>query len=128
MKYPKAPVILYFIAGVRPTKEDILKSTKLRGKVSYRNASAVGSEEACEPCDGVSGAVPDTYKKHPSAEQAIATYDADFEAASKLIEDSPAPVVPSAKSDAKDQDGKPTNLPGGDGKLPAWGSKVPDTK
>lgn len=128
MRNVKMPFILFFIAGMIPTAQELQQRSKLRGQIGMRNASKVDPNHACEPCDGVAGAVPEQYaKKFPTYEACIAAFDKKLEDAAKIAGDKPAPK-PAAQPSAeikKGDDGKPTNLPGGDGKLPAWPGTQP---
>lgn len=82
-KYPR---ILFFVASVMPTAEDFAAAERLGPNVAFRNASAVPNDGALEQCDGVAGQVPARYaEKFPTAEDAIAEYEAEREArAAKL--------------------------------------------
>lgn len=148
MKTPKLPFILFFLKGGIPTAEELAAASKIRGRVGYRNGSVVNDGEATEPCDGVAGTVPKAYKKLPTAEQAIANFDKKLEEATKaakaLVGERPpvnpanaqgkqgvaggvvsTPAAAGGNSEATAPKGF-DNLPGGDGKPPAWGSKSDD--
>lgn len=125
-KIPKLPFILFFVAGAVPTTKEIAAATKLRGRVAYRNASAVSVTEGVEPCDGVAGCVPDNYKaKYMSAEKAISLFDKRMEEAEKIAASTvgkpPVKASPTAPKDPA-VTGVPKefqNLPGGDGSVGA---------
>lgn len=121
MKTLKQPFILFFLAGMVPTPKELAEAGKLRARVGYRNASVVNSEDAPEPCDGVAGQVPSPYKKFPTAEQAVASYDKKLEEAAKKAEAAvgkPPVAKPAAGAGGKAPEGF-QNLPGGDGSLGA---------
>lgn len=122
MKTLKQPFVLFFLAGMVPTPEELVEAGKLRARVGYRNASVVSPEDAPEPCDGVAGKVPPTYRKFPTADAAIAAYDKKLAEAAKKAE-STVGKPPVAKSAPGPGAGKAPegfeNLPGGDGSLGA---------
>jgi len=129
MKVLKQPFILFFIAGVKPTPEELKAVSLIQGRIGMRNASRVNPEDKAEPCDGVAGSVPEGfYRKLPTADEAIARFRKSVEDAANLVGDKPAPkpkTPPKPEADKKDGDKTPAgfdNLPGGDGKPPAWGS------
>lgn len=70
------PKILHFIDGPVPTADDNQMLQSHGPGVVFRNAVHVPKkgEGAIEPCDGVSGKVPDTYKHLPSGDDAIEAY------------------------------------------------------
>lgn len=120
MKTLKQPFVLFFLAGMVPTPQELADAGKLRARVGYRNASVVQPEDAPEPCDGVAGAVPPTYKKFPTAEEAIAAYDRKLEEAAKKADAAVGkpPVAKPGPGAGKAPQGF-ENLPGGDGSLGA---------
>lgn len=75
--------ILFFIIGPVPTAEDVAKAGEIGAQVIFRNASAVGEYDKPEDCDGVEGAVPEAYKKFPSAAEGIAKKKREYAEAVK---------------------------------------------
>ncbi len=94
----KAPKILFFIDGFQPTPDDMAAAAEIAGQVCFRNARVIPSEGSLEACDGVAGAVPATYKKLPTAAQAIKSHGAKVKALKQG--DSPAPSVPASQQPA----------------------------
>lgn len=90
----KAPKILYFIDGFQPSPQDMEAASEITGQVCFRNARVIPAEGSLEACDGVAGAVPATYKKLPTAAQAMKAHAAKVKALKQG--DSPAPSVPAA--------------------------------
>lgn len=128
MKTLKQPFVLFFVAGMVPTPEELQAATQLRARVGYRNASVVNDTDVAEPCDGVAGKVPTPYKKFPTAEAAIANYDKRIAEATKIanatVGTPPAATPPGpAASVPKGFE----NLPGGDGSLGAPNADKADT-
>jgi hypothetical protein len=66
----KFPRILYFITEPVPTAEEIIDSRRFGFNVAFRNAQ-LAAEGCPEDCAGVAGAVPESYKKFPEAENVI---------------------------------------------------------
>lgn len=67
----KNNLLLYFVSGFAPSKEDIEYTSKFEGvNLSYRNAGYVFPDTPLEECDAVGGpAVPKQYaEKYPSIE------------------------------------------------------------
>ena len=52
--------ILFFTSGACPTSEEREQAASISGRVVFRNAQFAGSEP-CEPCEAVSGCVPENY-------------------------------------------------------------------
>lgn len=108
-KYPR---ILFFVAGVMPTEEDFAAAEKLGPNVSFRNASAVPNDGALEKCDGVAGKVPARYAEaFPTAEEAIAEYEAEKEARAALLEGDKPPAKPEPKAKPAPTAEKPATAP-----------------
>ncbi len=79
-RYPR---ILFFIKGVMPSAEAMEVAEKYGPNVAFRNANFVPSSGAIEKCDGVAGEVPETYKKCPTAEDALKKFEEERKAASE---------------------------------------------
>lgn len=108
-KYPR---ILFFVASVMPTEEDFAAAEKLGPNVAFRNASAVPEDGALEKCDGVAGKVPKRYAEtYPTAEEAIADYEAEKEARAALLESDTPPAKPEGKAKAAPAAEKPATAP-----------------
>ncbi len=103
----KPAKILFFIAGVLPTKEDYEAAQKLgnSSSVVFRNASQVPKERhALENCDGVAGAVPECYAKtFPSAKEAIETNKKEFKKLTDSISDEKPPKLVELTDEQKAQ-------------------------
>lgn len=69
------PRILYFINGAMPSDEAQEVAETYGPNVAFRNANFVPSSGALEKCDGVAGEVPETYRKLPSAEDALKAFE-----------------------------------------------------
>lgn len=59
--------ILFFIAGMVPTAEEIAEAEKI-GLCVYRNGACYDSATSTEVCDYVAGAVPAIYDSFPRLE------------------------------------------------------------
>ena len=118
----KLAKILYFIEGPLPTGEQQHEAANIRGDVSFRNALAVPEEEVgcLEDCDGVAGKVPDVYAQaFPSANEAVAKYNAKLKAQRDRVGDSAPEQQPTKKErNYMGQQDKPETDP----------SKRPDTE
>lgn len=57
--------ILFFIAGMVPTEDEIKESNKL-GFCAYRNSSNYKNATSTEQCDFVAGLVPEIYSDFPT--------------------------------------------------------------
>ena len=95
-KYPR---ILYFIKGVMPSAEAQEVAEALGTNVAFRNANFVPTFGAPEKCDGVAGDVPELYKKFPTAEEALKTFE---EARKEAIEKAKAGKEARAKQSEVD--------------------------
>lgn len=71
MKFPR---ILFFIEGTLPTPEQRAEIFKYGPNAAFRNARMATGDHSPEPCDGVTGEVPDAYKKMPSADDAMKAF------------------------------------------------------
>ncbi len=81
----KQPKIIFFIDGPVPSEAEKLDAFDLGVPVQFRNAQHVSRIE--EECDGVTGHVPEAYKDHPTAEDALKAYKAEVKKArAKLLE------------------------------------------
>jgi hypothetical protein len=74
------PKVLYFINGPVPSPNDNVAANGLRGRganVSFRNARYADGDQhgAPEAADGVLGAIPESYKKHTTADEAMTKYE-----------------------------------------------------
>ena len=56
--------ILFFIAGMAPTEEELVESRKI-GICTFRNASNYDAVTSAETCDFVAGLVPALYADFP---------------------------------------------------------------
>lgn len=93
----KAPRILYFLRGPVPTNEERNDAHRYGTNVAFRNASLVGTDDACEICDGVAGAVPVAYKGKPDGKAVISAHLAKIEYKEPVAaEVTFAPVAPAA--------------------------------
>lgn len=89
----RVPRILFFIKGTVPTLEQQLEAEDLvPARVAFRNANLVAPEGSLEICDGVTGDVPDRYKKaYPNAKKALEDFaEARKAAYEKLAKDADA--------------------------------------
>lgn len=68
----KLPKILYFIEGSVATAAEQLEIDSIHANVSLRNASMINPEWTAEACDGVAGAVPESYAHMPNQAEALA--------------------------------------------------------
>ena len=88
----KKPVILFFVDGFVASPEELSQGGNIpNATVHYRNAQQVAYDENPEPCDGVFGAVPPSYKHLPSAKEAVAKYEESLQAKKKASGDVEAP-------------------------------------
>ncbi|QDH84451.1 hypothetical protein Axy20_046 [Achromobacter phage vB_AxyS_19-32_Axy20] len=71
MKHPK---IIFFTRGIVPNKKEAEAIRSIPFPVSVRNAEHIGPKDACEPCAGVMGHIPDQYDDHPDGKQVVAAY------------------------------------------------------
>lgn len=83
MATKKQPKIICFTMGSVPSVEALELADKYGSGVVFRNAHFVGSGDKPEDCDGVCGVVPEIYKKHPTAEEAVAVHKEQVEAERK---------------------------------------------
>lgn len=95
--------ILFFVNGATASKENLLEAQKFNANVQFRNATKIGKDDKVEPCHGVAGAVPETYKGFPKAEDAIADFEKKLEEALKETGEEKAPAIEEKeeKEDAK---------------------------
>lgn len=108
-KYPR---ILFFVASVMPTAEDFAAAELLGPNVAFRNASAVPNDGALEECDGIAGKVPARYaEKYPTAEEAIAAYEAEREARAAKLDGSKGEEKPPVKATPAPTATKPATAP-----------------
>jgi len=60
----KGPKVLYFVAGSRPSNDDMEAGAKMGPGVFYRNANFIQPEIPLEACDYVAGpAIPANYRE-----------------------------------------------------------------
>lgn len=71
MKHPK---IIFFTRDTVPNKKETAAIKAIPFPVSVRNARHIGPKDACEPCAGVLGHIPDQYDDHPDGAAVIAEY------------------------------------------------------
>lgn len=79
------PKILYFTASHTPSAAETYDAMMLGVAVEFRNAMFV--TDSGEPCDGVAGAVPDVYLKHPTAKDAISAFKKRVKVARDAVAD-----------------------------------------
>lgn len=94
----KSPRILYFLTGPVPTAKERNDALRYGTNVAFRNASLVGTDDSCEICDGVAGAVPVAYKGKPDGLTVIQEHLAKiaYEEPAAEIAAPTAPAVPVA--------------------------------
>lgn len=118
----KLPLILYFINGSMPSKDDIENAQSYEGvaKVVYRNAHHVENTDSLEICDGVTGIAPARYKQRfPDVEEVVKSFKKDKEDLTKRVGDEEAPIVNnSAESQPLQEEKKPVS--GGDKGKSEW--------
>lgn len=115
----KAPKILFFIDGNLPTVTDEIAVLEIGVPVHYRNAQHTVRVD--EECDGVAGAVPEPYKKHKTATEALEAYKSHLASLrANLSEVGGKPAKPKksqekadsgAKTGKSDKEDKPEDKP-----------------
>lgn len=72
----KSPKILYFVRGAMMTEAQRVEASKFGFKVQVRNLDHIGEFDTPEPnVDGVMGEeIPEQYRKYPSAEEAVKSF------------------------------------------------------
>ncbi|WNO48654.1 hypothetical protein [Achromobacter phage nyashin_LB6] len=71
MKHPK---IIFFTRGIVPNKKEAAAIKSIPFPVSVRNSEHIGPKDACEPCAGVLGHVPDQYDDYPDGAKVVQAY------------------------------------------------------
>lgn len=94
------PRILYFIAGMSPTPEDLEAADKYGPGVKFRNATLIAPEGPIESADGVAGAIPKNYADAlPHADDRDAVRERVMARNPNLANYAGASSVPKAESD-----------------------------
>lgn len=84
------PRILFFVDGMVPSELDKAEAATL-GKVAFRNAHRINSEDQPEACDYVAGLVPPNYSHIPLAPRIDAPERAVSGASNPAAQPVPAP-------------------------------------
>ena len=86
----KTPKIIYFLNDGVPTEEERAEAESLGFPVAWRNARFIDHDAAPEDCDGVMGAVPESYAHINGPEVALNQIEAEKQALrEKVGDDSP---------------------------------------